>query len=59
MTAPALWRRPGFGRFWAASTVSEFGTPITTLAVQVLVVFDLQERVGRRRRRGISARGGR
>ena len=42
MTASGLWRRPGFGRFWTASTVSELGTPITTLAVQVLVVVDLQ-----------------
>ena len=33
--------QPGFGRFWAASTVSEFGTSVTTLALQVLVVVTL------------------
>jgi hypothetical protein len=32
---------PGFGPFWAASTVSSFGTYVTTLAVQVLVVLTL------------------
>jgi hypothetical protein len=32
----------GFGRFWTASTVSDFGTPVTVLAVQILVVVDLQ-----------------
>jgi MFS family permease len=31
----------GFRLFWAASTVSYFGTPITTLAIQVLVVTTL------------------
>jgi MFS family permease len=31
----------GFRLFWAASTVSDFGTPITTLAIQVLVVTTL------------------
>jgi MFS family permease len=37
-----LWRQLGFGRFWTASTVSNFGTPVTVLAVQILVVVDLQ-----------------
>ncbi len=32
---------PGFRRFWAASTISSFGTYITTLAIGVLVVVDL------------------
>lgn len=31
----------GFRRFWVASTVSAFGTYITTVALQVLVVDDL------------------
>ena len=42
MTGAATLRdRPGFVRFWAASTVSDFGTYITTLALQVLVVTTL------------------
>ncbi len=32
---------PGFVRFWTADTVSEFGSYITTLALQVLVVVSL------------------
>ena len=32
---------PGFRLFWAASTISAFGTYITTLAIGVLVVVDL------------------
>lgn len=36
-----LGDQPGFGRFWAASTVSQFGTYVTTLALQVLIVVDL------------------
>lgn len=32
---------PGFRRFWAASTISDFGTYVTTLAIGVLVVVDL------------------
>lgn len=32
---------PGFIRFWAASTVSDFGTYITTLALQILIVVTL------------------
>lgn len=31
----------GYVRFWTASTVSDFGTYITTLALQVLVVLTL------------------
>jgi MFS family permease len=34
---------PGFLRFWAAATVSGFGTYVTTLAIQVLVVVTLHE----------------
>jgi MFS family permease len=33
---------PGFGSFWAAATVSSFGTYVTTLAIQVLVVLTLR-----------------
>lgn len=41
-TAPLRLRTdPGFRRFWAASTISAFGTYITTLAVGVLIVVDL------------------
>ncbi len=36
-----LRTRPGFRRFWAASTVSDFGTYVTTVAIGVLVVVDL------------------
>ncbi len=32
----------GYVRFWVASTASDFGTYITTLALQVLVVVNLQ-----------------
>lgn len=34
-------RGAGFGRFWLASAVSETGTPVTAVAVQVLVVVTL------------------
>jgi MFS family permease len=34
---------PGFTRFWAASTVSGFGTYVTTLAIQVLIVVTLHQ----------------
>lgn len=34
---------PGFGRFWTAATVSGFGTYVTTLAIQVLVVVTLHQ----------------
>jgi MFS family permease len=34
---------PGFVRFWTAATVSGFGTYVTTLAVQVLIVVTLHE----------------
>jgi MFS family permease len=34
---------PGFVRFWTAATVSGFGTYVTTLAIQVLVVVKLHE----------------
>jgi len=43
MAAPEtdVFRLPGFASFWAAETVSAFGTHITTLALQVLVVVTL------------------
>jgi hypothetical protein len=34
---------PGFLRFWPAATVSGFGTYVTTLAIQVLVVVTLHQ----------------
>ena len=34
----SLRNAPGFVRFWMASTVSDFGTYITTIALQVIVV---------------------
>ena len=37
-----VFRLPGFAAFWTAETVSGFGTYITTLALQVLVVLTLQ-----------------
>lgn len=30
-----VFGQPGLGRFWAAETVSGFGSHVTTLAVQV------------------------
>ncbi|ACQ82342.1 major facilitator superfamily MFS_1 [Beutenbergia cavernae DSM 12333] len=39
--AERVFRVPGFLPFWAAETVSEFGTYITTMAIQVLVVVTL------------------
>ena len=32
---------PGFVRFWMASTISDFGTYVSTIAIQVIVVFAL------------------
>ena len=37
----------GFRLLWTASTVSDVGTPITTLAIQVLVVTTLSGSAGR------------
>jgi hypothetical protein len=37
-TRERLRDRPGFLAFWAAATVSGFGSHVTTLAVQVVVV---------------------
>src|SRR5947209_6777275 len=34
---------PGYLRFWTASTVSGFGTYITLVAIQVLIVLTLNE----------------
>src|SRR5581483_9294565 len=42
-SAEGVWACPGFLRFWTASTVSGFGTYITSLAIQVLVVVTLHE----------------
>ena len=39
--APRLRECPGFGRFWTAAAVSSFGTYVTSLAIQVLVVVTL------------------
>lgn len=35
--------RPGFLAFWTAATVSGFGTYVTTLAIQVLIVVTLHQ----------------
>lgn len=36
-----LTEQPGFVRFWLASTVSDFGTYLTTIAISVVVVLEL------------------
>ena len=41
MKTSGLWRQLGVAVL-AASTASDFGTPVTVLAVQILVVVDLQ-----------------
>lgn len=41
VTPPRLREVPGFPAFWTASTISAFGTSVTTVAVQVLVVVSL------------------
>lgn len=43
MSMVRLRDSPGFVAFWSASTVSAFGSGVTTLAVQVLVVVTLDE----------------
>ncbi|WP_226762235.1 MFS transporter [Arthrobacter sp. SO3] len=40
-TDPKLRRYPAFVRFWLASTVSDFGTYITTLALSVLILVTM------------------
>jgi len=45
-SAQRLGDCPGFLRFWTASTISGFGTYVTTLAIQVLVVITLHEGAG-------------
>ncbi|WP_341927315.1 MFS transporter [Nocardioides psychrotolerans] len=40
--APPPLGSPSFGRFWAAATLSSFGTAVTTVAMPVLVVTTLQ-----------------
>lgn len=42
-SAQRLRECPGFLRFWTAATVSGFGTYVTTLAIQVLVVITLHK----------------
>ena len=46
MEAPAnpadVFRLPGFFKFWAADTVSGFGSYVTSLALQVLIVVTLK-----------------
>lgn len=37
---------PGFGRVWTAATISSFGSYVTGLAIQVLVVETLGEGAG-------------
>ncbi|MEV4312365.1 MFS transporter [Actinocrispum sp. NPDC049592] len=39
--ASPLWRLPGYARFWAASTVSSVGTPVTAFALQILALETL------------------
>ncbi|MET1006852.1 MAG: MFS transporter [Propionibacteriaceae bacterium] len=41
MALARLRQHPAFLRFWGASTLSDFGTAITSLALSVLVVNDL------------------
>ncbi|MGH7022929.1 MAG: MFS transporter [Caulobacteraceae bacterium] len=41
-STPGLKGLEGYARFWWASSVSDFGTYITTLAIQVLIVVDLR-----------------
>ncbi|MDQ2710457.1 MAG: hypothetical protein M3Z25_23825 [Actinomycetota bacterium] len=42
--SPELLREcPGFGRVWTAAAVSGFGSYVTTLAIQVLIVVTLHE----------------
>ena len=36
-----VFTHPGFERFWTASAVSDFGSYITTITLQVLVVLTL------------------
>lgn len=42
MPSPPVLRQPAFLRFWTAETVSGFGTYVTTVALQVLVVLTLE-----------------
>ncbi|MCU1527084.1 MAG: major facilitator superfamily 1 [Frondihabitans sp.] len=41
MTTTDVFRLPGFLGFWAAGTVSEFGSYVTSIALQVLVLTTL------------------
>lgn len=41
MTSSDVFRQPGFLAFWTAGTVSEFGTYVTTIALQVLILTTL------------------
>ncbi len=41
-----LRQYPGYVRFWAASTASDFGTYITTIAINVIVVLTLHGGAG-------------
>ncbi|MCC3265978.1 MFS transporter [Arthrobacter gengyunqii] len=40
--ADKLRRRPAFVRFWLASTVSDFGTYVTTVALSVLILVTME-----------------
>ncbi|RJQ71977.1 MFS transporter [Pseudonocardiaceae bacterium YIM PH 21723] len=42
MTGDArLLKLPGYGRFWSATTISAFGTPVTAFALQILALNTL------------------
>ncbi len=43
---PDVFRHPDFTRFWVAETVSGFGSYITTMSLQVLVVLTLHGSAG-------------
>ena len=43
---PDVFRHPDFARFWVAGTVPGFGSYVTTLALQVLVVLTLHGSAG-------------
>jgi predicted MFS family arabinose efflux permease len=48
VTPRTVWLRdhPGFAALWTATIVSDFGTYVTTIALQVLIVHDLHASAG-------------
>src|SRR5690554_6533628 len=38
---PSVFRHPGYAKYWASYTASSFGTYVTALALQVLVLVEL------------------